>query len=218
MCVILKMEVIMRLRNVKNKEEILQSCSLLVQNPQTYRGHWHELFANDQPIYLEIGMGKGDFIIQNAKLHPDINYIGIEKFDSVLARAIPKIPIDLKNLRIIRMDARFIEDVFDHEISQIYLNFSDPWPKKRHAFRRLTSPEFLARYDRIFQEEKRIEMKTDNAALFTYSIETLSQKGYGLFEVYLDYHEQVENIIMSEYEQRFVQRGQKVFHLFAKNR
>ena len=208
----------MRLRNVPGAKETIIQSDFSIQEPKTYRGKWKEEFKNENPIHIEIGMGKGDFIIQNAKLHPDINYIGIEKFDSVLARAIPKIPIDLKNLRIIRMDARFIEDVFDHEISQIYLNFSDPWPKKRHAFRRLTSPEFLARYDRIFQEEKRIEMKTDNAALFTYSIETLSQKGYGLFEVYLDYHEQVENIIMSEYEQRFVQRGQKVFHLFAKNR
>ena len=208
----------MRIRYKPWARKELEESAFYIDNPEEYKGKWKSLFGNENPIYLELGCGKGGFISQLAVYNPDINYIGIEKFDSVLARAIPKIPIDLKNLRIIRMDARFIEDVFDHEISQIYLNFSDPWPKKRHAFRRLTSPEFLARYDRIFQDEKRIEMKTDNAALFTYSIETLSQKGYGLFEVYLDYHEQVENIIMSEYEQRFVQRGQKVFHLFAKNR
>ena len=205
----------MRLRNVKNKEEILNNCEQLIQNPSDYKGKWKDIFQNDHPIYLEIGMGKGDFIIQNALQNPKINYIGIEKFDSVLAKAIPKLP-SLPNLKIIRFDAIHIEDIFANEIDKIYLNFSDPWPKNRHAFRRLTSPEFLKRYDTIFKDEKRIEMKTDNEDLFTYSIETLSQHGYHLMEVYLDYHAKEENIIMSEYEKRFVVRGQKVFHLFAK--
>ncbi len=207
----------MRLRNVKNKEEILKNCPLLIEEPKKYCGKWSDVFGNEQPIYIEIGMGKGNFIIENAKRYPHINFIGIEKFDSVLARAIPKLPL-LPNVRILRFDALYIEEVFHHEIDLIYLNFSDPWPKKRHAFRRLTSPEFLNRYSSLFKGEKKIEMKTDNEALFTYSIETLSANGYALSEVYLDYHQRVEDIIMSEYETRFVAQGKKVFHLFAKNR
>lgn len=207
----------MRLRNVKNKEEILNNCPLLIKNPKEYRGSFQTLFQNDHPLYLEIGMGKGDFLVENAKRNPMINFIGIEKFDSVLVKAIPKLE-GLENIRIIRMDATEIETVFKNEVSYLYLNFSDPWPKARHGFRRLTSPLFLARYDAIFKDEKRIEMKTDNEDLFIYSLETLSQNGYGLSDVSFDYHKEKEDIIMSEYEKRFTSRGDKVFHLFAKKR
>ncbi len=207
----------MRLRNVKNKEQILNRCPLLISDPANYKGKWKEVFGNDHSIYIEIGMGKGNFILENALQNKDINYIGIEKFDSVLAKAIPKLP-EVPNLRILRLDALHIEDIFDHEIDLIYLNFSDPWPKKRHAFRRLTSNEFLDRYETLFKEKPQIEMKTDNEDLFTFSIETLSQHNYVLSEVYLDYHQKEENIIMSEYETRFVTEGKKVLHLFAKKR
>ena len=207
----------MRLRNVKNKEEILNNCHLLIKNPQEYKGKWKELFGNDNQIYIEIGMGKGDFIIENALKNKNINYIGIEKFDSVLAKAIPKLP-EIKNLKVLRFDAINIEEIFDHEIDLIYLNFSDPWPKNRHAFRRLTSNEFLKRYESLFKDEKKIEMKTDNEDLFTFSIETLSQNDYELSEVYLDYHKKKEDIIMSEYETKFFASGKKLLNLFAKKR
>ena len=164
----------MRLRNVKNKEEILKSSHLLVLDYSSYKGKWKKLFKNNNPIYIEIGMGKGDFILENAINYPDINFIGIEKYDSVIARAIQKIE-GIKempsNLRLIRMDAINIEDAFSKEISRIYLNFSDPWPKKRHQERRLTSNTFLKRYDSIFKDKKEIYMKTDNVSLFEFSPE-----------------------------------------------
>ncbi len=126
----------MRLRNVKNKEEILNNSPFLIRNSSDYLGKWKELFNNSNPIYIEIGMGKGDFLIENAIKNPDINFIGIEKFDSVIARACEKVPADLKNLILVRMDALDIDKAFNKEIDRIYLNFSDPWPKKRHADRR----------------------------------------------------------------------------------
>ena len=197
----------MRLRNVKDKEEILNNCKYLIKNPEDLKGKWKELFNNDNPIYIEIGMGKGKFIIENALRYKDINYIGIEKFDSVLARAIKKIPDDLDNLKLIRMNALDIDKVFSKEIDLIYLNFSDPWPKKRWYDRRLTSKIFLDKYDLIFKDIKRIEMKTDNEDLFIYSLETLSQKGYALSDISFDYHKTHQDIIMSEYEMRFSKEG-----------
>ena len=139
----------MRIRNVKNKEEILDNCSFLLNNPKEYKGKFKELFNNDNPIYLEIGMGKGQFIYQNAKKYKDINFIGIERFDSIMAKAILKME-KLDNLILIKYDANLIDDLFDHEIDKIYLNFSDPWPKNRHENRRLTSKLFLEKYKYIF--------------------------------------------------------------------
>ena len=138
----------MRIRNVKNKEEILNNCSFLIENPKEYKGKFKELFANDNPIYLEIGMGKGQFIYENAKKYKDINFIGIERFDSIMAKAILKME-EVPNLRLIKYDASLIEEVFDHEIDKLYLNFSDPWPKNRHENRRLTSKVFLEKYQNI---------------------------------------------------------------------
>lgn len=210
----------MRLRNVKNKEEILDNCSYLIKNPEDYKGKWQELFANNNPIYLEIGMGKGKFLIENALKYPHINYIGIEKFDSIIARAIKKISSfsDIPNLRIIRMNALEIDKVFNKEISKLYLNFSDPWPKKRWYDRRLTSKIFLDKYDYIFKDTKKIEMKTDNEDLFIYSLETLSEKGYHLSDISFNYHKTHQDIIMSEYEERFAKAGKNVFHLFAQKK
>ena len=145
----------MRLRNVKNKEEILNNSKYLVRNPESLNGKWSAAFGNDNPIFIEIGMGKGKFIIENALKYPNINFIGIEKFDSVLAKSLPKIPDNVPNLFILRLDALNIDNVFDHEISRIYLNFSDPWPKKRHHLRRLSSKVFLEKYDYIFKNECR---------------------------------------------------------------
>ena len=205
----------MRLRNVKNKEEILNNCPYLIKNPEDYKGKWLTLFDNNNPIYLEIGMGKGKFLIENALKHPNINYIGVERFDSVVAKAIKKIPEDIPNLKIIRMNALDIDKVFSNEIDLIYLNFSDPWPKKRWSDRRLTSKVFLDKYDLIFKDIKRIEMKTDNEELFIYSLETLSEKGYTLNDISFNYHKTHSDIIMSEYEEKFSKEGKNVYHLFA---
>ena len=159
----------MRLRNVKDANNILTNSGLLVEaNP----------FDDKKKLCIEIGTGKGDFIIGMARNNPDVNYIGIEKYPSVLVRAVQKIEDIPDNLRFMCFDAKNICDYFDHNVDTIYLNFSDPWPKKRHAKRRLTSPIFLARYDGIFKDDKRIIMKTDNRGLFDYSVESLKEYGY----------------------------------------
>lgn len=208
----------MRLRNVKDKEEILNNCKYLIKNPEDYKGKWKSLFNNNNPIYIEIGMGKGKFILENALKYKDINYIGIERFDSVMAKAIKKIDEGLPNLKLIRMNALDIDKVFSKEIDLIYLNFSDPWPKKRWHDRRLTSKIFLDKYDSLFKDTKRIEMKTDNEDLFIYSLETLSSNGYALSDISFDYHKTDTDIIMSEYEMRFSKEGKNVYHLFAQKK
>ena len=206
----------MRLRNVKNKKEILSSCSILIINPEDYIGKWNTVFGNSNDIEIELGMGKGNFIIQKAIHNKNINYIGIEKYDSVLAKAIEKIPDDLSNLRIIRMDVLNIDKVFCKEVSKVYLNFSDPWPKKRHSFRRLTSPIFLDKYEGIFKDKKVICQKTDNVGLFEYSIVSLNSKGYVIKEISLDLHSsEIENLEITEYEDKFCKKGNKINYLLA---
>jgi len=207
----------MRLRNVKNKQEIIERATSLVLNPKDYKGKWNSFFDNDNPIYIEIGMGKGDFIIENAKTYPNINFIGIEKFDSVIVRAIEKVPDNLTNLKLIRMDAKEIDEVFSNEVERIFLNFSDPWPKKRHHDRRLTSHIFLSKYDSIFKDEKVIYQKTDNRDLFEYSVISLSTYGYKIEDISLDLHNSnYEDIITTEYEKRFVLKGNNIYYLVVK--
>jgi len=209
----------MRLKNVKNAKEIMAGGIYYIENPKEYKGCWNKVFSNNNPICIEIGMGKGDFIINNAREFPDINFIGIEKYDSVIARAIQKSnELELTNLKLIRIDALNIEEVFDKEIDKLYLNFSDPWPKDRHAKRRLTSPIFLKKYENIFKNDKIIEMKTDNINLFNYSKETLIENNYELEYVTNDLHN--ENIfnIMTEYESKFSERGIKINKLIAKKK
>jgi len=207
---------IVRLRNIKGKEEILENSPYLITNPFDRVGKWHDLFGNDHAIHVEIGMGKGKFIVEQAILHPEINFIGIERFDTVLARALPKIPEGIKNLYIIRMNAISIDQVFDHEIDTIYLNFSDPWPKKRHALRRLSSPFFLEKYDLLFRGDPIIVMKTDNEALFSYSLLSLSQNGYVFLDLSLDLHKEVDiPNITTEYEEKFVKMGMKIYYVMA---
>ena len=206
----------MRIRNVKNKEEILNSSKYLIQNPKDYIGKWNTVFNNDNPIYIEIGMGKGKFIIENAKKYPNINFIGIERQDSILVRSLQKIVEDIPNLIIVRMNAIIINEVFNKEVSRIYLNFSDPWPKKRHHFRRLTSNIFLDKYDSIFKDNKEIYMRTDNTSLYTYSIETLSNHGYYLQDISLDLHkDSEEELITTEYEDRFSSENKPIYSLVA---
>ena len=207
----------MRLRNVRNAEEIVNSSKYIVLDPVNVKGSWGKIFSNDNPIHVEIGMGKGDFILNMALKNPNINFVGIEKFTSVLARAVEKIDVyDISNLRLICIDALNLNDVFDKEVSLIYLNFSDPWPKKRHAKRRLTSDVFLSIYDSVFTSEKKIFMKTDNVGLFEYSIESLSEYGYVLKNVSLDYKD--EDNVMTEYEKKFVSKNIKINRLEAYKR
>lgn len=203
----------MRLRNVKNKEEILNASPFLVKNPIDYCGRWHTFFGNQNPIYIEIGMGKGKFIIENAKAYPDINFIGIEKYDSVVAKCLPKITHELSNLAIIRMDALAIDTVFSKEIDCIYLNFSDPWPKLRHHLRRLSSKVFLKKYEKIFQNDCQICMRTDNSDLFRYSLLSFSEFGYILKELSFDLHKDQEVFITTEYEDRFSQKGMPIYYV-----
>ena len=207
----------MRLRNVKNKEEILNSSNFLVKDYLDYKGSWNNYFKNDNPIYIEIGMGKGKFIIENAIKYPDINFIGIEKYDSVLAKSLPKIPDNLTNLAIIRMDALNIDNVFSKEISRIYLNFSDPWPKDRHHLRRLTSKVFLEKYDSIFKDIAEIYQRTDNQQLYIYSLESLSSFGYKLSDISFDLHNSAsDDLITTEYEDKFSSKGMPIYSLVAR--
>lgn len=205
----------MRQRNVKNKKEIINNSKYIIENPSEYKGCYSKLFNNSNPIYIEIGMGKGDFILGNAIKYPNINFIGIEKFDSIMALAIKKIEqYDLPNLKLIRMDALCINDVFDKEIDKLYLNFSDPWPKDRHAKRRLTSDSFLNRYDSIFRLNPMIEMKTDNQGLFEYSLISFNRNGYSIKEISLDLHNSnKENNIMTEYERKFSSLNNRIYYV-----
>ena len=207
----------MRLRNVKNKDAILEGCNILINDASSKRGIWKLEFNNNNPIFVEIGMGKGDFIIENAIKYPNINFIGIEKYDSVLVRAIEKLPDNINNLRFVRMDAKEIDSIFNKEIDRIYLNFSDPWPKDRHYKRRLTSFLFLEKYEQIFRKEKEIHQKTDNRGLFEFSLISLIEHGYKLEDICLDLHNSNrENIIMSEYEKKFVKNNNTIYYLVAK--
>ena len=207
----------MRLRNVKNKQEIMDQAKCLITEPKEYKGKWSNLFGNNNPLHIEIGMGKGDFLIEMARNNPQINFIGIEKYDSVIVRAIEKVPLDLDNLRLIRMDAKEIDEVFDKEIDCIYLNFSDPWPKKRHHRRRLTSHYFLEKYDKLFKTDNLIIQKTDNQDLFEYSIISFSTYGYTIENISLDLHNSsFEDIVMTEYEKKFVGLGKNIYYVEVK--
>lgn len=207
----------MRLKHVKGANEIIEKGKYYVEDATNYIGKWKEVFQNDNPIYIEIGMGKGDFIIENALRYPNINFIGIEKFDSVLVRAIQKSnELEIDNLKLVRLDANYIDTIFSKEISLIYLNFSDPWPKERHAKRRLTSPIFLEKYDKIFKSNAEIIMKTDNNPLFEYSKESLENFGYQINSITRDlYQEDISQNIKTEYEKKFVKLGVKINRLEA---
>lgn len=205
----------MRLKKVKGAEDIINNSSYIIKNPEEYKGQFNKLFNNDKPLHIEIGMGKGDFIIGMAKKYPEINFIGIEKFDSVIARAIQKLEDEeIPNLRLIRMDAENINDVFDHEVDILYLNFSDPWPKKRHTNRRLTSKPFLKLYDNLFKNSKHIIQKTDNRHLFEFSIMEFTSYGYQINELSLDlYSDNYEDNVPTEYETKFVNKGQVIYRI-----
>lgn len=205
----------MRLRHVKDAEITVENSPYVLLQPEKYKGKYQALFQNNHPIHIEVGMGKGNFIIENAKRYPDINFIGIEKYDSVLVRAIQKVELEtIPNLRFICMDAADVENVFDKEIDTIYLNFSDPWPKSRHAKRRLSSPLFLQKYDTICKEKKHIIMKTDNRHLFEYSICSFTEYGYHILDLSLNlYEDSYPDNIATEYEQKFQNKGYPIYRI-----
>ena len=209
----------MRLRNVKGSREHIAINEYVIKEAEQYKGTWREVFEDDKPIHIEIGMGKGKFLMEMARQHPEIHYIGIEKYSSVLVRALEKMEEDpLNNVHFIRMDAEYINQVFDKgEVEEIYLNFSDPWPKDRHAKRRLTSRQFLARYKEILKENQRVIFKTDNRGLFDFSLEEVKEAGWKLDLCTFDLHhsEYLEGNVMTEYEEKFSSIGNPICKLIA---
>lgn len=209
----------MRRRNVKNAKQRVESHpELVILNPKDYKGKWNTLFKNDNPIYLEIGMGKGKFLLEHAKTNPNINYIGLEKFDSVIVQAVEKIyPCNLNNILLLNVDAEELLDIFEeNEISKIFLNFSDPWPKNRHEKRRLSHANFLNRYQKILNGD--IEMKTDNRELFEFSLISFNENKWKFEELSLDLHHRNEDekIITTEYEDRFTSKGNVIYFVRIK--
>ena len=205
----------MRLRNIKGSKEFIEASPYVIQEPENWKGKWSELFHKDHPLHIEIGMGKGQFIHELAANNPDINYIGIEMYSSVLYRALEKrAETELENLFFLRFDAKYLANIFDHgEVSRIYLNFSDPWPKDRHAKRRLTSPNFLTLYHDILAPDGWIQFKTDNRDLFDFSVETVKESAFWhIDEITYDLHhsEYLPGNIMTEYESRFVAEGKPI--------
>ena len=205
----------MRLRNITGSRETIGESEFVVHQPEMMKGKWAELFGNDHPLHIEIGMGKGQFLHTLASLNPEINYVGIEKYSSVLLRAVQKMEAQsLPNLKLIRMEAEEILEVFGpYEVDKIYLNFSDPWPKDRHAKRRLSSAEFLGRYNVILKPEGKLEFKTDNRPLFDFAVEQLEVAGWTADVITYDLHGDADLMVgnvMTEYEERFSAMGNPI--------
>lgn len=209
----------MRMRKKKNCVARMEKCSdIWIKNPEAYKGKWKELFGNENPIHIEIGCGKGNFIVGMAKQHPDINFIAIEKVEDVLVMAMEKaIAAELTNVLFMDMDAERIEDFFEFgEIKRIYLNFSDPWKKNKQAKRRLTHKRFLDRYKKVLKPGDYIWFKTDNKGLFEFSLNSFCEENFKLSNITLDLHASgFEGNVMTEYEQRFCELGMPIYRLEA---
>lgn len=210
----------MRLRNIPGADKAIAESEYCIKNPEEQKGRWQEVFTLVQPLFIEIGMGKGRFIMDMAVLYPNVNFLGIERYSSVLLRALQKMEqTPLPNLKFICMDAAEIEEVFtSEEVSRIYLNFSDPWPKDRHAKRRLTSRQFFARYHNILTKDGRLEFKTDNQDLFTFSLAEIPKAGWHLDAFTRDLHKDAvlnEGNVMTEYEEKFSSLGNPICKLIA---
>ncbi len=211
----------MRLRNVPGAREAVAEDPRVVHTPEEARGHWHEIFGNDHPLHVEVGMGKGRFLLTMAARNPEVNYVGVERYESVMIRALKKLDRMEQNgetvpgnLRFLRMDAAEIEAFFSPgEVDRIYLNFSDPWPKDRHAKRRLESREFLARFERILCLGGLIEFKTDNEALYRFALTEQAEAGWELLYSTEDLHgdpEAMRENVMTEYEEKFSAKGNRI--------
>lgn len=204
------------------RAELQAHPELVVQNPDDLKGNWQQEFGNNQPIHLEVGTGKGQFIINSAIKNPNINFVSIEINESVLVIALEKAleAAQIKNLRFVASDGREVSSFFNaNEVSQLYLNFSDPWPKKRHTKRRLTSPTFLQQYKSVLIADGQIHFKTDNQTLFEYSLHSMSTFGMAFDRVWLDLHsDDAEDNIMTEYEEKFSSKGKPIYKLVARYR
>ena len=213
----------MRLRNIRGSKDVIASCPFVVQEPESCRGRWAEIFGNENPIHIEVGMGKGRFLMDMAVLHPEINYVGIEMYDSVLLRAVQKrekLETEIKNLFFIRMDARQLPEVFaEGEVDRIYLNFSDPWPPNRQRKRRLTWRAYLEVYDEILRQQGDLCFKTDNQRFFEWSLQEICQFGWLIQNISLDLHNSdFEGNVMTEYEEKFSAEGYRIYRLEARRR
>ena len=214
----------MRLRHIPEADDAILAHHKCIKNPEKYYNSWSDLFGNNNPIHIEIGMGKGQFLIEMALLHPDINFIGIERYSSVLYRATQKydsLEEKPSNLFMILSDAKELASYFaPGEVSVIYLNFSDPWPKKRYAKRRLTSPVFLSIYSQLLSSGSEIQFKTDNRGLFEYSLKTIAESPlFDLCHISFDlHHDETMNDgnVMTEYEEKFSALGNPIYKLTAK--
>ena len=211
----------MRLRNIPGADAVIENSPICIQEPTAHKGNWNQVFENNNPIHIEIGMGKGRFLMDLAALHPEINYVGIERYTSVLLRAVQKMEeLHLPNVRFLCIDAATLPEIFaPGEVNRIYLNFSDPWPKDRHARRRLTSSDFLARYHMFLADDGRLEFKTDNIGLFDFSVEEIEHSSQWKLEVKTyDLHDDpMLNFgnIMTEYEEKFSSKGNPICKLIA---
>ena len=217
----------MRLRNIPGAKDAILDCEWVIDEPERFKGKWNEVFGVKRPLFLEVGMGKGRFLMDMARLHPERNFVGIEMYDSVLLRALQKreeleaAGEEFSNLVFIRVDARLLPEIFEKdEVDGIYLNFSDPWPKDRHAKRRLTSHEFLARYEKILKKDGTLEFKTDNKDLFDFSLEEMKNaEGWELTAFTYDLHHDVvlsEGNVMTEYEEKFSSIGNPICKMEAR--
>lgn len=213
----------MRLRNIPGADDVIRKHPIAIKNETEKKGQWNKVFGNDNPIHIEIGMGKGQFLLTLAKQNPNINYIGIERYSSVLLRALEKFDteefMELQNIRFICMDAFELPEVFSlGEVAKIYLNFSDPWPKSRHANRRLTSTRFFGQYDKVLAQNGVVEFKTDNRPLFEFSLEQVEEAGWRLLAHTFDLHNDEamnEGNVMTEYEEKFSSMGNPIHKLIA---
>ncbi|EJL38997.1 tRNA (guanine-N(7)-)-methyltransferase [Brevibacillus sp. CF112] len=209
----------MRLRNIPGAEAALREYPTFVDNPLSYKGSWKERFGNDNPIHVEIGCGKGRFINTLAQRHPDINFIAVELKAEVVLRALQRTEYKpIPNLAFVQFDASKLTELFaDHEIARIYLNFSDPWPKTRHAKRRLTHPRFLNNYRQVLAEDGEIHLKTDNEKLFEFSLNQFAAECFQMRNITFDLHQSklAEENVMTEYEERFSSRGQRIYRVEA---
>ncbi len=208
----------MEYNKVKDANKIINRSSYIIDNPTKYKNKWSDLFGNKNPICIELGMGRGNFIINMAKSNPNINYIGIELNESQIATAAQKlVNQNIPNLKLINMDAIKLDTVFGKEINTIYLTFSEPWPKKRDEKKRFTHYTYLKLYDKIFKKNKHIILKTDNKILFAYSLETLSQYWYSFNRVSLDLHHDENPIpnIMTDFEKKYFEEGRPIYYVDA---
>ncbi|MCR6111697.1 tRNA (guanosine(46)-N7)-methyltransferase TrmB [Bacillus sp. A301a_S52] len=210
----------MRLRNKPWAGEYIESHpSIVEQDPEKWKGRWHDRFGSEAPLHIEVGTGKGRFLTEMAKMYPHINYIGVEKYESVLVTAVQRtVEENIPNIKFLQKDVSDLTDYFSpKELARVYINFTDPWPKKKHAKRRLTHEYFLTKYNRLLNDKGAIHFKTDNQGLFEYSIESMSKYGMAIENVSLDLHNsEIEGNVMTEYEEKFSNKGMRIFRLEAR--